>query len=498
MMARMISIGVLLLFVGIVGMMSVMVLWTFVLPLFLAVMTAILFRPLHLWLTKKCHNRPRIAAGLTTTIVVLGVLLPTIALGALALGETTQMFQSLNRAEWSRKLAALQNRLFLGPPPRNVLAALDKMQLDVDLMTDLPYSHEGGAQTARFDELRGEIEREGQAIEKMLALADAQAPAAEPTPTATATPTATPTATATPELSMLPAPAEPTSLLRSTWDQWKSAFQNAQLPPDNPEFVAAWIRAHAALEQFRVELFGGPIAAWFKRKINLEPETLKRQLERLRDGLGPWAVGTTQYLGGLLVQLIMGVAIGLVALYYFLIDGDSLTRAGLDVLPLDRKHAERLLNEFANLTRAIVWSMLLSAAAQGVLAGIGYYFAGVSSLFLLTLLTTMFSMLPFVGSAIIWVPVVAWLGIVDQRVGAAIALAVYFTVVVGLADNVVKPLVLNERSNLHPLMALLSILGGVEALGPIGIFVGPMVLALLHTLLVMLRSELASLDKRPV
>ena len=75
------------------------------------------------------------------------------------------------------------------------------------------------------------------------------------------------------------------------------------------------------------------------------------------------------------------------------------------------------------------------------------------------------------------------------------ALAVYGTLVVSMIDNVIKPMVLHGQSKLHPLLALLSILGGMKALGPIGIFVGPMGMAFLQALLHMLHTELMALDE---
>jgi predicted PurR-regulated permease PerM len=184
----------------------------------------------------------------------------------------------------------------------------------------------------------------------------------------------------------------------------------------------------------------------------------------------------------------------LFCVYYFLADGQAMIQAVTKLTPLDDKYVTQLFEEFGNLTRAIVLSMLLAAGAQGLLAGIGYYFAGVEHVFLLTLLTILFAMLPLVGATFVWGGAAAWLYFIDGRTGAALGLTIYCVIVVSLADNLVKPLVLQGKSNLHPLPALLSILGGVAALGPIGVFVGPMVMALLHTLLVMLRSELKTLE----
>ena len=73
-------------------------------------------------------------------------------------------------------------------------------------------------------------------------------------------------------------------------------------------------------------------------------------------------------------------------------------------------------------------------------------------------------------------------------------LAIFGTAVVSTVDNIVKPVVLHGRSNLHPLLALLSVLGGIQVLGPIGIFVGPMVVAFLQTLLNLLHDELTAMQ----
>ena len=137
---------------------------------------------------------------------------------------------------------------------------------------------------------------------------------------------------------------------------------------------------------------------------------------------------------------------------------------------------------------------LLSAVVQGILAGLGYYVCGVGSVFLLMLLTTVLALVPFVGAAAVWFPASLWLYFVDGRPGWAIALAIYGFAIVSTADNVIKPYVLHGQSNLHPLLALLSVLGGVTALGPIGILVGPMIVVFLQTLLKILQRELSRMD----
>jgi uncharacterized protein YqgC (DUF456 family) len=132
--------------------------------------------------------------------------------------------------------------------------------------------------------------------------------------------------------------------------------------------------------------------------------------------------------------------------------------------------------------------------AQGLTAGLGYFMVGTDYLVLLIMLTTVFSMVPFVGPAVVWVPFCLYLALYEERYLAAGLLATWGVLVVGTVDNVVKAFVLHGQSQLHPLLALLSVLGGVQTLGPIGIVVGPMVVTMLQTLLSILQRELVHFE----
>jgi predicted PurR-regulated permease PerM len=202
--------------------------------------------------------------------------------------------------------------------------------------------------------------------------------------------------------------------------------------------------------------------------------------------------------------LIVGLAITCIALYYFLADGPAMISTVMYLSPLDSRYEKELLERFGEVSRAVVVATLLSALVQGMLAGIGYYFAlpNTAPIFLLTALTMVTALVPFVGAAAVWVCVCVWIYFrgpqtLDGQIilgdpMTAIILAVFCTIVVSGIDNVIKPLILHGQSRLHPLLALLSILGGVQVLGPIGILVGPMLVSFLQALLTMLRKELDS------
>jgi predicted PurR-regulated permease PerM len=171
-------------------------------------------------------------------------------------------------------------------------------------------------------------------------------------------------------------------------------------------------------------------------------------------------------------------------------------RTFMRLSPLDDSHERELIDEFDRISRAVVLATILSAVIQGLLAGIGFWIAGVGAIFLLTMLTIVFAMVPFVGAASVWFPACLWLYFSEGRPMAAILLGIYGAVIVSTSDNFIKPLVLAGQSNLHPLLALLSVLGGVQALGPIGILVGPMVVVFLQTLLNILQREMIFLEQK--
>ncbi len=195
-----------------------------------------------------------------------------------------------------------------------------------------------------------------------------------------------------------------------------------------------------------------------------------------------------------LVKLIIGLIVMTVSLFYFLADGGRMLQAVTRLIPLDARYQWQLLQEFEEVSRAVVSSTLLAAIVQALLAGIGFSMAGLGNVFLLTLLTFFGALVPFVGAAAVWGTASLYLLFFVKNTWAAIGLGLWGLCVVSTVDNIIKPIVLHGQSKLHPLLALLSVLGGVGALGPIGIFVGPIAVAFLQAALTMLQIELDSLS----
>jgi predicted PurR-regulated permease PerM len=212
-------------------------------------------------------------------------------------------------------------------------------------------------------------------------------------------------------------------------------------------------------------------------------------LRRVTDYIAPHLLAGVQTVLGMLIGLVIMV----IALYFFLADGPKMINAIMQISPLEEEHELELLARFGQISRSVVVATLLSAVAQGIVAGIGYYFwlPGDAPIFLLTALTMVFAIVPFVGAAGVWVPVAIVLALLPNLNGEPIgsnwlsvtSFVIYCAVIVSGLDNLIKPYVLHGQANLHPLLALLSILGGVKVLGPIGILVGPMLVSFMQALL---------------
>src|SRR5690606_13761417 len=121
----------------------------------------------------------------------------------------------------------------------------------------------------------------------------------------------------------------------------------------------------------------------------------------------------------------VGLAIMVIATYYFFADGPYMLIALMRMSPLDDAYERELLEKFSDISRSVVVATLASAIAQGVLAGIGFYFAGLDRIFFLIGITIFLAMIPFVGAAAVWVPICLILYLHDGRPMAAFVLAVY-------------------------------------------------------------------------
>ncbi len=483
-MARLVSFIVLAAIVVLFGVLFFQVMAQFLLPIFVAVTLVVMFRPMHQWLIDRLGGHVRVAAGLTTAAILL-IVLALVSIVALAAADAYGLVAQMNSEVLLSKVTKLRHRLGLdlGLPVddvRNTLPGVEELLARLEARSivgpreglDLDAEElEQAIETLRRDLLHHPEEESGIA--------------------------------STPEFQESQRQLDEMLVLLA---RIKSDLQNESLaaaaaaPPLADPAESALVRDVADLQtkylEFRYRVVGGPLVEGLRLQANPTGDDIKETRRSIQQWLGSYVLSTGQVVGGVVARLLIGLAVLIISLYYFLADGPAMVATIMRLLPLDDRYERQLLEEFDRISRAVVLATLLSAVVQGLLAGIGFYVAGINAVVLLTVLTMVLALVPFVGAAAVWGACSLWLLFYEERLWAAVMLAIYGVGVISMADNVIKPIVLHGQSKLHPLLALLSVLGGVRAMGLIGIFVGPMAVAFLQALLNILHTELLAMSQR--
>ncbi len=183
-----------------------------------------------------------------------------------------------------------------------------------------------------------------------------------------------------------------------------------------------------------------------------------------------------------LLSFTMNCFLTAFTLFFLLRDGETLVRNLQALLPLERRHAEVLFSRLYNAVSAVVRGTIVTALAQGILGGAGYWIFGVPYAVFLGLATAVFSLLPVGGAALIWIPAVLYLFLEGDWMRGLFLLA-WSTAIVSTADNILKPALISGGTNLPTLFLFFGMLGGLQVFGILGFIMGPVLLVTLATFL---------------
>lgn len=201
--------------------------------------------------------------------------------------------------------------------------------------------------------------------------------------------------------------------------------------------------------------------------------------DQLKQGAETAARYLAARLGGLVRNLFtffLDLFVVIFALFFMFRDGDEVVRAIKHLVPFDHAIQEDMVHESQELIFASVAVGLLIAAIQGALGGFAFAIVGVGAGIFWGVLMGFFSLLPVVGSALIWLPAAIWLAITGH-VWKGLIIAVICGGVSTVADNIVRPLLLRNRTHLNELLLFISVLGGIEVFGLLGLVAGPTIVA---------------------
>jgi predicted PurR-regulated permease PerM len=226
----------------------------------------------------------------------------------------------------------------------------------------------------------------------------------------------------------------------------------------------------------------GRIMGWLGRYVDINQlGTQGYLLERL-NGVSGAIVGRTLGLVGGVVGAIIQSFFIVFTMYYFFRDGDRIYDAMLDMIPLEASQTRMIFDRTREVIYASVYGVIVIAGIQGTLGGLAFAFLGLPSPLVWGVVMFFLSMVPLVGSSVVWVPTAAYLA-VNGHWGKALALALWGALVIGTIDNFLRPKLVGERAGLHELLIFFSVLGGLRIWGALGLALGPVVVAITLALL---------------
>jgi predicted PurR-regulated permease PerM len=244
------------------------------------------------------------------------------------------------------------------------------------------------------------------------------------------------------------------------------------------EAIQAWIPAgSAALE-----------------RVGLDPDTLRTRLSNAAVGASRALASQAWSVGQNVLRFSIDFFLLLYLLFFFLRDGQQLLASIIRVLPFGDDRERRLFSKFAEVARATLRGTLVVGIVQGGLGGIVFWLLGIEGAILWGVVMTLLSFLPAVGAAVVWVPTAAVL-FLTGAVAKGIFLVAFGTFIIGLADNVLRPILVGRDTQMPDYLVLLATLGGITLFGISGFVIGPVIAALFLTVWDMFGREFGTADQ---
>jgi len=180
--------------------------------------------------------------------------------------------------------------------------------------------------------------------------------------------------------------------------------------------------------------------------------------------------------------ILLNLAVVFFVLFFALRDIEELKSYIKSLSPLSSETEDIFFNKFKDVTNSVLFGQIIVGIIQGVTAGLGYFIFGIPNILSLTLLSVFFGVIPFIGPAIVWLPVVLVL-FVQGKTGTAIGLLIYGILIVSTIDNITRPVIVSKRTKINSGIVFVGMVGGMFVFGILGLILGPLILA--YTLIIL-------------
>lgn len=232
-----------------------------------------------------------------------------------------------------------------------------------------------------------------------------------------------------------------------------------------------------------------------KPYVDLEDLDIKSGIVDRAESVSTYLFNQVQNLFAGLFNVLLNFVVMLFAMYYFFRDGDKIVDYIGHISPLPRNHELEFFEKVHSMVKAIMLGVFLTAAVQGFLGGVGFAIAGISNAVFWGTAMAFASLVPMVGTTIVWIPAAIVLVILGDY-GNAIFVGVWGMFVIGTVDNVLRPYLIGGKAHTYPLLTFFVVLGGIFTMGFKGVIIGPLILMVLMSFLHIYEAEYSKVLKR--
>jgi predicted PurR-regulated permease PerM len=215
-------------------------------------------------------------------------------------------------------------------------------------------------------------------------------------------------------------------------------------------------------------------------------DVAKKASNWMVDGATSAAKGTTNFFISLVIIIF--------TMFFFFVDGERMLKRLMRWTPMPDSYVLEIFRKFRDVSYSSVVATFVTAIAQGLIGAIGFIIVGVPAFFA-SILIAFLSLLPYVGSALVWGPIAVYLLLTGQ-IWQGIFLLAWGTAIVGLVDNLIRGYTISGKSQVHPIFIIFSILGGISLFGFWGVIIGPLVISLAVTVLYIYEMEYKEILER--
>ncbi len=245
---------------------------------------------------------------------------------------------------------------------------------------------------------------------------------------------------------------------------------------------------------------GGPLRTWvdatggWLAHLGISTSSVTARLEAGAGEIASHFADLARMFATGIFGVLLGLFFALLAMHLVLVNWARMVAAVVRVAPLRPEHCKALLGEFRRVGRVTVFGTLMTGLAQGLLATIGFWISGVPSPIFFGIATALASLIPAVGTMLVWIPAGLYLFATGQPGHAILDLAWGALVIIGLSDYVIRPRLVGDEESVALLM-FVALFGGVEAFGLSGLILGPVLMAVAVAALRLYAKDAATTDK---